>query len=424
MCDLRSILSLYKFSGKYTRPTILFLISFAICLFCSAAQAQYDGGSGTENDPYLIRTAEQFIAIGATQSDWSKHFQLRADIDLSEYADTAYNIIGTGPSNESFKGVFDGNDHKIFNFSLRSARQQYTGLFGYVSGQVNNLGLINPDIFSQGSHVGALVGYLGFGTITSCYAKDANISGDDNIGGLIGTCNGIVYKSYSTGSVAGDSFVGGLIGLVDDGTVNTSYSRANVSGHREVGGLAGKTLDEESVINNCYASGSVIGNTYVGGLAGQVERGRTFNCYSTGSVSGDQYVGGFTGYIRVLGSVINCFWDTQTSGWSTSPGGTGKTTEEMQTITTFTEVGWNFFDFWTICDRMNYPVLLWQIPAADFLCPDGVDFTDFAHFATHWLDDMCNASNYYCQGADLDNSSSVDFTDLEIFADSWLNGLP
>ena len=424
MRSLGDTLGLFRLGGTYSRRAIQFFMLFALCFFCSKAQAQYGGGSGTENDPYQIRTAEQMNTIGATRGDWGKHFQLRADIDLSEYADAAYNIIGTEAMNESFTGVFDGNDHTISNFSMNSARQEYTGLFGYVTGEIMNLGLINPDVFSQGSHVGVLAGSLFAGTITSCYAKGANVSGDDYIGGLVGSCNGRVYKSYSTGSVIGDSYVGGLIGLIDDSTVHMCYSKAIVSGHREVGGLAGKTIDEQSVVSNCFATGNVDGGTYSGGLVGQIERGRTFNSYSTGSVSGDQYVGGFTGNIRVLGSAIHCFWDTQTSGWSTSPGGTGKTTVEMQTITTFSVAGWDFNAIWTICDGMNYPVLLWQIPAADFLCPDGVDFIDFAFFAQHWLDDRCNAANYYCEGTDFDNSGSVGFTDLEIFADNWLNGTP
>ena len=74
--------------------------------------------------------------------------------------------------------------------------------------------------------------------------------------------------------------------------------------------------------------------------------------------------------------------------------GTGKTTVEMQSISTYDEVGWDFVNTWTICAGTNYPVLLWQIPAADFLCPDGVDFIDFAFFAQHWLDDRCNAANF------------------------------
>ncbi|MBN2593060.1 MAG: hypothetical protein JXA81_06105 [Sedimentisphaerales bacterium] len=403
---------------------ILYFVSFAVFFFCPLAQAQYGGGSGTENDPYLIRTAEQMNVIGASQSDWGKHFQLRSDIDLSEYPGTSYNIIGTGSMNDSFTGVFDGNDHTISSLSLNSTRQNYTGLFGYVSGQVMNLGLINPEVFSQGSNVGALAGYLFAGTISNCYVEGANVFGDDYVGGLVGTCAGRLNKSYSTGSVMGDRYVGGLIGIVGDSTVNMCYSRADVSGQTEVGGLTGTTAHEQGVVNNCYATGNVQGGSYTGGLVGQVQAGRAFNCYSTGSVSGDQHIGGFTGYIRVLGSVIHCFWDTQTSGWSTSPGGTGRTTEEMRTITTFTNEGWDFRDIWTICDGMNYPVLLWQIPAADFLCPDGVNFIDFALFAQHWLDKPCGTANYYCQGTDLDHSGSVDFADLEIFAGNWLKGLP
>jgi hypothetical protein len=101
----------------------------------------------------------------------------------------------------------------------------------------------------------------------------------------------------------------------------------------------------------------------------------------------------------------------------------GKTTTEMQTTSTYSDVGWDFWNTWTICEGMNYPVLLWQIPATDFLCPDGVDFIDFAFFASHWLD-RCNVANYACEGTDVDGSGLVDISDLEIFCDLWLEGIP
>jgi len=413
-----------RFGETFSPRMILFIILSALCFFCSPVHAQYGGGSGTENDPYLIRTAEQLNAIGASPGDWDKHFQLRSDIDLSEYTGTAYNIIGTESMSESFTGVFDGNDHIISNLSLNSSREMYTGLFGYVTGEVTNLGLVNPEVFSQGSYVGALAGYLFAGTISDCYVEGANISGGDNVGGLVGSCVGRLNESYSTGSVMGNRYVGGLIGFVGDSTVNMCYSKADVLGNVEVGGLTGKISHEQGVVSNCYARGNVQGGTYAGGLVGQVQSGRAYKSYSTGQVSGDENVGGFTGMIRVLGSVTHCFWDVETSGQLTSPGGTGKTTEEMHAITTFSDVAWDFMNTWTICDGMNYPVFLWQIPAADFLCPDGVNFMDFAHFAQHWLDKPCGMANYYCQGTDLDNSGSVDYADLEIFADNWLKGIP
>lgn len=44
------------------------------------------------------------------------------------------------------------------------------------------------------------------------------------------------------------------------------------------------------------------------------------------------------------GFVILCFWDTHTSGRTTSAGGIGQTTAEMQTASTFLGAGWNFVD--------------------------------------------------------------------------------
>ena len=225
------------------------------------------------------------------------------------------------------------------------------------------------------------MGYLEYGNVTDCYANGVDISGDDYVGGLIGWSTGVIVRCSSSGSVSGDTNVGGLVGLVAEGTVTASYSRAGVWGNSNVGGLAGRTSDEAAVVSGCYARGSVTGGTYVGGLIGQIEQGRAYKSYSTGSVSGNQYVGGLTGYIRVLGSATHCFWDTQSSGQTTSAGGTGKTTAEMQTKSTFTDAGWDFNTIWEICPGMNYPVLLWQIPIVDFRCPDGVSFVDFAFFA-------------------------------------------
>lgn len=398
------------------------VVFLASVVFCLPANGIYDGGAGTQANPYLIRTAEQFNSIGATPGDWNKYFKLVADIDLRAYPGSAYNIIGTGELQNSFTGVFDGNDCTISNLNLTSARAQHVGLFGYVSGQVRSLRLVNPRVVAQGINVGALAGFLDSGTISGCYATRVDVSGDDNVGGLVGQCTGRLFECYTTGKVAGDFHVGGLVGLVADSTVNTSYSKANVSGNGDVGGLVGSTANETTVINNCYAAGNVTGGTYAGGLVGQIERGRTYKCYSTGRVSGSQFVGGFTGYIRVLGDAIFCFWDTQASGQSASGGGTGKTTAEMQTIRTFTDADWDFWNTWTMCEGTNYPVLLWQIPPADYRCPDGVDSIDFAFFAAHWHMQGCNAANAYCEGTDINHSGIVDFLDLEIFTDHWLAG--
>ena len=76
-----------------------------------------------------------------------------------------------------------------------------------------------------------------------------------------------------------------------------------------------------------------------------------------------------------------------------------------------------------MCEGMNYPILLWQIPAADYRCPDGVDYIDFAFFAQRWRRRDCGPGNGNCQGADIDHSGTVDFIDLEIFAARWMEGV-
>ena len=102
-----------------------------ICLFGRGAEAKYGGGLGKPQDPYFIYIAEQMNAIGANPNDWDKHFKLMADIDLSAYTGTDFNIIGINRDNH-FKGAFDGSGHTILNFTYNSTDTYYIGIFGYV----------------------------------------------------------------------------------------------------------------------------------------------------------------------------------------------------------------------------------------------------------------------------------------------------
>ena len=94
-----------------------------------------------------------------------------------------------------------------------------------------------------------------------------------------------------------------------------------------------------------------------GGFAGYAYTGSMIrDCYSTGAPTGTTK-GGFIADND--GTVTDCFWDTQTSGIGTSDGGTGKTTAEMKTISTFTDAYWS----------IEYPddTLIWAIGS----CNDG-----------------------------------------------------
>ena len=177
----------------------------------------YGGGNGTVGEPYLIYTPRQMNTIGANKIDWDKHFKLMADIDLSEYIATQFNVIGIDSDN-FFAGVFDGNGHTISNFIHNSLNEneEDVGIFGSVKGQnalIKNLGLIDPDVYSdRGFSVGSLVGFLQSGTVVNCYVEDGSVSADSHVGGLIGINNEIVTSCHAICSVSG----GDRLGVVAD----------------------------------------------------------------------------------------------------------------------------------------------------------------------------------------------------------------
>ena len=97
------------------------------------AAAQYGGGAGTADDPYLIFTAGQLVAAGRSAADVDKHFRLEADIDLAAHGPLESGIFGT-PDVGAFTGVFDGNGKIIANLQVQTPYGSYLGLFGLVRG--------------------------------------------------------------------------------------------------------------------------------------------------------------------------------------------------------------------------------------------------------------------------------------------------
>lgn len=287
---------------------------------------------------------------------------------------------------------------------------------------------------SSGWMAGGLVGWNN-GTIQDSFST-GDVSGNGSfVGGLVGlngsievywSPNGKIERSHSTGNVFGSFYcVGGLVGNNWASTISGSYSVGDVNGiYEETGGLVGRNFGGK--VFDCYSHGKVIGNRLVGGFIGRIDGSLNFpsgyvrRCYSTGQVTGASSVGGFTAF-RYWTPVSHSFWDVNSSGISTSAAGSGRTTNQMQTRSTFTDAGWNFASVWAICEETNYPRFLWQIPLGDFLCPDGVDFADYSFFADFWQDADCADSND-CDGTDLDFSGAVNWADLRIFCDHLLEG--
>jgi len=153
---------------------------------------------------------------------------------------------------------------------------------------------------------------------------------------------------------------GGLVGRMYGGTYSKCYATGNVTAERYAGGLLG--YSDSSIISDCFARGSAtadpVSGYFAGGLIGRSASDNVDNCYSTGAArDSDGYAGGLVGD-NVSSTITNCFWDTETSGNATSDGGTGKTTAQMKTESTFTDPGWDFTTpIWYINATINdgYP---------------------------------------------------------------------
>jgi len=217
---------------------------------------------------------------------------------------------------------------------------------------------------SGGRYVGGLVGDNTAGSITKSYST-ATVNGSSRVGGLVGFNYGhplgtgsSITTSYSTASVSGSFDVGGLVGY-NGGMITTSYSTGVVNGDEDIGGLVGANRHGGS-ITTCYGTGSVTGHYRVGGLVGENVRGSITSCYSTGTVSGSDDVRGLVGE-NDRGSITKSFWDVETSDQTTSAGGTGLTTPEMQDINTYLGEGWDFVD-----EVLNGTCDYWQISPSDY----------------------------------------------------------
>ena len=273
-----------------------------------------------EEKSYEIWTAEDMQAIGADANYWDKHFRLMADIDLSVYTGTSFNIIGT--SSTKFTGVFDGNGHTISSFTYDSSGTSRIGLFGYIddaNAEIKNVGLINANVIGR-NDIGSLTGVLGHGAIRDCYVEGGSVLGIERVGGLAGfNSSGTVSDCYvDDTSVSGSGdFVGGLVGL-NGGSISGSYSTGSVSsGGWYVGGLAGYNPGE---ISRCYSASDVIGNTFTGGLVGNngggdFGIGSIANSYSTGTVAGTSTTGGLVGF-NAKGDIMNSCSTASVSGSS------------------------------------------------------------------------------------------------------------
>jgi len=226
-----------------------------------------------------------------------------------------------GSYGNEFVGGFDGQGYVIDGLYINRPALDSVGLFGYTDrnyslpkSSISNVGLLNVDIIG---------GY--------------------RTGGLAGRSASNISKCFVTGTVTGEA----------------SNSLA-----------AGLAAQSHGVVENCFAQAYVSAVYSVAGLI-EFNNGTINACYSTGEVSGGaNYFGGLVAEPAGHGGGVlsSSFWDVDTSG-TILGAGTGKTTVEMKTLSTYTDIGteglstpWDFDDVWVIDSAQEYPSFQNTVP--------------------------------------------------------------
>lgn len=325
------------------------------------------GGSGTQDDPWLISTAADLKALanyinsgkaidcdidGCEEDIGNFHgyyFKQTADIDLQG---AAWDPIGySDESHFYFSGHYDGGNHVIRNaVSSGITDNGYTlaGIFGSVYfGSISNLHIENVEFSAEGNNkqafAGGLAGIVLDSEIANCSVSGSKLSSSrapsnsNRAGGLVGLSSGGKFTKCASvnNEIRATSYCGGFVGELDDSYANGSSSftdcyvanstvtasSSNVQNSNCVGGFCGQVTEEILSLTNCF-----IYNTQV-------------------SIAADsQYdfdsVGAFVGYLQTNGDSYtakiitnNCYRGTVT----VTPGSHNTLTEDTSTEKTAEE---------------------------------------------------------------------------------------
>lgn len=320
------------------------------------AGAGWDGTTKTapaqdESGVYLIGTAAElaWFADAVRKGQTAISAKLTANINLNDKTWTAFGKYDYNDvPNSGFAGTLDGDRHIV------SGLKSTEGLVSCLSsaGTVKNLTVIGT------------------------------VSGDANMGGIVGTSSGTVENCLFDGTVTNSSSTsaGGIVGralndnrivnCVNTGDIKNTYAYNNST--LNIGGIVGYTY---GTVENCYSTGKVDAdptkttNKAIGGIAGAVKGSSTskkwgslINCYVTGTVTGPESgIGAVVGTVDSGTSITNCaYLDTiapQAVAEGSTSGMTARTADYMRTPEFAAEMGMHLDS-----GKINggFPVLPWQ----------------------------------------------------------------
>lgn len=314
----------------------------------------FAGGDGTKDSPYEIESGEELaylsqqINANNPKLTATTYYVLTSDIDLNSQPFTP---IGTS-SSYPFNGHFDGAQHTITNLSV-TKKASNVGLFGRVSGTVENLTLNRAQISGGNAdygYIGAVAGYTN-GTIQNCVVKNSTVNGTGgSVGGIIGEASAnVAYCAVQNTTVNGADYVGGVVGRTSRSVEKCYAVQVNVTASGNyAGGVLGSTSATYYTLANLFARGSVSGADYVGGLIGGCESTYSSaslkNAYAVVNVTATNGSYGAVAARKISATAANVFYSSEStlSGKTAVEGGTEKTNAELKDSSILTGLGSEF----------------------------------------------------------------------------------
>lgn len=313
----------------------------------NAEVSEFAGGSGTEEDPYLIETKYH---LNNVRNYLNAHYKMIADIEFSatdfiEGGDF-YNggqgwlPIGTGASH-SFTGSFDGNNKTIkgLHINIITSELAYVGLFGSCNGgDITSLIMDNGSIEVIGAtkvYAGGICAYSANTNFYNCcnynnmkiivHAQSTGIEPYSYVGGVSGyggNCMNCENKGniITEVKVYNDDYdfiycggiVGGYAGAISNCSNYGDISATSISTWTvacvDVGGIAGSS---SKMISNCKNYGNIFCNAnnitsvYGGCICGSFSGGVLEKSYNAGAITAP-YAGGIIGGLY-HSTISNCY---------------------------------------------------------------------------------------------------------------------
>jgi len=318
-------------------------------LIVKLAPASLFTGSGTEDDPFQIKTKQDVLTLcEATNTNKltyvGTYFLVMNDIDME--LDT--NFIGIGSSGTSdiyaFGGILDGGNHVIDNVyyvtcatddegNLPSTKPTKTGFINMLgsTGVVKNLRIGAGSKFEFYSRCGGIVG-VNSGQIINCrnYADVKAHSGI--VGGICGYSNKntVITGCYNSGKItAGYQYAAGIVatsyaelsncmnvGEICCEILNNYYSPSKLS---SAGGIVEMS---QTPLTDVMNAGYIHAPKYVGGIEAWFNKGDGVNMITNGvnvgivdytNSDGANTIGNMVGKLYKKGTLVNCYYDKQLS---------------------------------------------------------------------------------------------------------------